>query len=54
MGCCSDSGYTYCGQKFADKPYGTCVKRKRLDNGKLKDTNNSADDFVPEAKLSIK
>ena len=44
-----DAGYTYCGKSFNDNPWGTCVKRKKLENGKLQDTNNSTNDFIPEA-----
>ena len=43
-----DAGYTYCGKSFNDNPWGTCVKRKKLENGKLQDTNNSTNDFLPE------
>lgn len=48
-----DKGYTYCGRSFNDNPYGTCVKRKKLANGKSQDTNNSSNDFIPEAQPSL-
>ncbi|MCG7501020.1 DUF4876 domain-containing protein [Tenacibaculum sp. Mcav3-52] len=53
-----DSGYTYCGKVDRDASrYGKSVKRKVLQEidgvRLLQDTNNSANDFIPEASLSV-
>ncbi|MDD4819767.1 MAG: DUF4876 domain-containing protein [Flavobacteriales bacterium] len=50
-----DMGWTYCGTVNMDATrYGKSVIRKTLANGKLKDTNNSSDDFTAEALVSLK
>ena len=49
-----DSGWTYCAETSSDKSrYGLSVIRKRDDNGKLVDTNNSTADFLPRQKPSL-
>lgn len=48
-----DSGWTYCGKTLNDKTrYGKAVIRKTGSDGKYVDTNNSTNDFIPEAKAS--
>lgn len=48
-----DQGYTYCGSMDSDpNRYGKSVIRKRV-FGKLKDTNNSSNDFIPNATPSL-
>ena len=50
----TDAGYTYCGKVDKDPTrYGKSVRRKN-ENGKLKDTNNSTNDFIHEAQPSLK
>lgn len=49
-----DSGWTYCAETSSDKSrYGTSVIRKRNASGKLVDTNNSTNDFLPKQKPSL-
>lgn len=49
-----DSGWTYCAETSSDKArYGTSVIRKRDASGKLIDTNNSTNDFMPRQKPSL-
>ncbi|SEW28424.1 Protein of unknown function [Prevotella sp. khp7] len=49
-----DSGWTYCGKTMNDKTrYSKAVIRKTDNEGKYVDTNNSANDFIPEAKPSM-
>lgn len=49
-----DSGWTYCTETSSDKSrYGLSVIRKRDDSGKLVDTNNSTNDFLPRQKPSL-
>ncbi|MBQ7421440.1 MAG: DUF4876 domain-containing protein [Prevotella sp.] len=49
-----DAGWTYCGSVDQDKTrYGKAVIRKQDDNGKYIDTNNSTNDFIPEATPSL-
>ena len=49
-----DSGWTYCAETSSDKSrYGLSVIRKRDENGKLVDTNNSTNDFLPRQKPSL-
>lgn len=49
-----DSGWTYCGKTMNDKTrYSKAVIRKTDSEGKYVDTNNSANDFIPEAKPSM-
>ena len=49
-----DSGWTYCAETSSDKSrYGLSVIRKRDDSGKLVDTNNSTNDFLPRQKPSL-
>lgn len=49
-----DSGWTYCAETSSDKSrYGTSVIRKRDASGKLVDTNNSTNDFLPRQKPSL-
>ena len=50
----TDAGYTYCGKIDMDPTrYGKSVRRKN-ENGKFKDTNNSTNDFIHEAVPSLK
>ena len=50
-----DSGYTYCGKIDKDpERYGKSVRRKVDENGKLVDTNNSTNDFIPDATPTLK
>ena len=49
-----DSGWTYCAETSSDKSrYGTSVIRKSDESGKLVDTNNSTNDFLPRQKPSL-
>ena len=49
-----DSGWTYCAETSSDKwRYGTSVIRKSDESGKLVDTNNSTNDFLPRQKPSL-
>ena len=49
-----DNGWTYCGKTLNDKTrYGKAVIRKTGSDGKYVDTNNSTNDFTPEAKPSL-
>ena len=49
-----DSGWTYCAETSSDKSrYGTSVIRKSDESGKLIDTNNSTNDFLPRQKPSL-
>ena len=49
-----DSGWTYCAETSSDKSrYGLSVIRKRDASGKLVDTNNSTNDFLPRQKPSL-
>ena len=49
-----DSGWTYCAETSSDKSrYGLSVIRKRDESGKLVDTNNSTNDFLPRQKPSL-
>ena len=49
-----DSGWTYCGKTMNDKTrYSKAVIRKTDSEAKYVDTNNSANDFIPEAKPSM-
>ena len=48
-----DAGYTGCGKTDGDPGrYGKCPRRK-VQNGKLVDTNNSTNDFDRDAKPSL-
>ncbi len=50
-----DAGWTYCGKINQDPDrFGKSVLRKRGDDGKLVDTNNSTNDFIPESVPSLK
>lgn len=50
-----DAGWTYCGKIDQDPDrFGKSVLRKRGDDGKLVDTNNSTNDFTPESTPSLK
>ena len=49
-----DSGWTYCGKTLNDKTrYSKSVIRKLDADGKYVDTNNSTNDFIPEAAPSL-
>ena len=49
-----DAGWTYCGKVDRDKTrYNKAVVRKQDSNGKYVDTNNSTNDFTPEAQPSL-
>ncbi len=49
-----DSGWTYCAETTSDKTrYGLSVIRCRDASGKLVDTNNSTNDFLPRQKPSL-
>lgn len=49
-----DSGWTYCAETSSDKTrYGLSVIRKRDASGKLIDTNNSTNDFLPRQVPSL-
>lgn len=49
-----DSGWTYCGKVDRDTSrYGKAVVRKKDVNGKYVDTNNSTNDFEPEAQPTL-
>ncbi len=49
-----DAGWTYCAETSSDKSrYGTSVIRKSDESGKLIDTNNSTNDFLPRQKPSL-
>lgn len=49
-----DSGWTYCAETSSDKSrYGLSVIRKLDESGKLVDTNNSTNDFLPRQKPSL-
>lgn len=48
-----DAGWTYCGKTDKDKIVGKSVIRNKK-NGKLVDTDNSTNDFTPEATPSMK
>ena len=49
-----DSGWTFCGKTLTDKTrYGKAVIRKQDADGKYVDTNNSTNDFTPEAVPSL-
>ena len=49
-----DSGWTYCGKVDRDMTrYNKAVIRKTDANGKYVDTNNSSNDFIPEAQPSL-
>lgn len=48
-----DKSWTYCGKLFNDKTrYGKAVIRKQAADGRLQDTNDSANDFTAEATAS--
>lgn len=50
-----DAGWTHCGKIDKDpERYGKSVLRKRGDDGKLVDTNNSTNDFIPDSTPSLK
>jgi len=50
-----DSGYTGCGKIDQDPDkYGKSVLRKKNENGKLIDTNNSTNDFTRDSTPSLK
>ena len=50
-----DAGWTHCGKIDKDpERYGKSVLRKRGDDGKLVDTNNSTNDFTPDSTPSLK
>lgn len=52
-----DAGWTYASPQNIDKDdrrYGHSVRRKRGDDGKLIDTNNSSNDFIPNAIPSLR
>ena len=49
-----DSGWTFCGKTLNDKTrYSKAVIRKLDSDGKYVDTNNSTNDFIPEAVPSL-
>ncbi len=49
-----DAGWTYCGKVDRDQTrYNKSVIRKQDANGKYVDTNNSTNDFTPEAQPSL-
>lgn len=49
-----DAGWTYCGKVDKDENrFNKSVIRKRDANGKYIDTNNSTNDFIPEAPASL-
>ena len=49
-----DSGWTYCAETSSDKSrYGLSVIRKLDESGKLVDSNNSTNDFLPRQKPSL-
>lgn len=49
-----DAGWTYCGKVDKDETrFNKSVIRKKDANGKFIDTNNSTNDFTPEAKASL-
>ena len=49
-----DSGWTYCAETSSDKSrYGLSVIRQLDESGKLVDTNNSTNDFLPRQKPSL-
>lgn len=49
-----DSGWTFCGKTLNDKTrYSKAVIRKQDSEGKYVDTNNSTNDFIPEAVPSL-
>lgn len=49
-----DAGWTYCGKVDKDDTrFNKSVIRKKDANGKLIDTNNSTNDFIPEAPASL-
>ena len=49
-----DAGWTYCGKVDRDETrFNKSVIRKQDSNGKYIDTNNSTDDFIPEAPASM-
>ena len=49
-----DAGWTYCGKVDKDVTrFNKSVIRKKDANGKLIDTNNSTNDFIPEAPASL-
>ncbi len=49
-----DAGWTYCGKVDKDETrFNKSVIRKKDANGKLIDTNNSTNDFTPEAPASL-
>lgn len=50
-----DAGWTHCGKIDKDpERYGKSVLRKRGDDGKLIDTDNSTNDFTPDSTPSLK
>lgn len=50
-----DAGFTYCSEKKNDSTkYNKSVRRIRLDDGRLADTNNSTNDFTPRAVPTLK
>ena len=50
-----DAGWTHCGKIDKDpERYGKSVLRKRGNDGKLIDTNNSTNDFTPDSTPSLK
>ena len=50
-----DAGFTYCSEKKNDSTkYNKSVRRIRLENGKLADTDNSTNDFTPRAVPTLK
>ena len=55
FGATVDAGWTYCGSMDQDPDrYGKCVQRKYADDGMtLVDTNNSTNDFIPNATPSL-
>ena len=51
----STPGWTHCGKIDKDpERYGKSVLRKRGNDGKLIDTNNSTNDFTPDSTPSLK
>ena len=49
-----DAGWTYCGKVDRDETrFNKSVIRKQAANGKYIDTNNSTNDFIPEAPASL-
>jgi hypothetical protein len=49
-----DAGWTYCGKVDRDETrFNKSVIRKQDANGKYIDTNNSTNDFTPEAPASL-